>query len=316
MAVFVAARSVAWLFAARAVQGVATGVVLSAASAALLDLHPRGDARRVALVNGVLSFGSLGVGAFVSALLVQWAPAPRVLPFAVVAASLLVLLGLLGVLPEPVARRSGARLRPARPAVPAAIRGPFALAALLAGATFSLTGVYLALGPQLATELLDAHGALAGGAAAAALLVPAALVQIPGRDLPDRTLTAAGGAILTLGGALLALAAGLRDTAPFFASTVLAAVGLGLGVMGALRHFSAVIPPDRRAEVMAAFYVVGYLALSLPAVAAGFAARSLGLADTFALFAVLVVLVAAAVTIGGLRITAERVPSAQWDAGT
>lgn len=40
---FIAARSPAWLFAARGVQGLATGTALSAASAALLDLHPRRD---------------------------------------------------------------------------------------------------------------------------------------------------------------------------------------------------------------------------------------------------------------------------------
>src|SRR5580765_6747232 len=38
---FVLADSAAWLFAARALQGLATGAVLSAGSAALLDLHPR-----------------------------------------------------------------------------------------------------------------------------------------------------------------------------------------------------------------------------------------------------------------------------------
>jgi hypothetical protein len=229
-----------------------------------------------------------------------------VLPFGVVAVTLLALLGLVAALPEPVARRGRPGLRPARPAVPAAIRGPFALAALLAGATFSLAGLYLALGPALATRLLHAHGELAGGAAVAALLVPGALVQIAGRDLPARTLTAGGGAILTVGGALLALAAGLDESAPFFASTVLAAVGIGLGFMGALRHLTAAIPARQRAEVMAAFYVVGYLALSVPAVAAGFAASALGLQDTFALFGAVVVLVAAAVTVGGLRIPHAR----------
>ena len=42
--VFMVAGSVAWLFVARGVQGLATGLALGAASAALLDLHPRRDA--------------------------------------------------------------------------------------------------------------------------------------------------------------------------------------------------------------------------------------------------------------------------------
>src|SRR5262249_24054962 len=38
---FMLADSPAWLFAARGIQGLATGAALGAASAALLDLHPR-----------------------------------------------------------------------------------------------------------------------------------------------------------------------------------------------------------------------------------------------------------------------------------
>ena len=43
---FMVADSVAWLFVARGLQGLATGAALSAASAALLDLHPRRDPAR------------------------------------------------------------------------------------------------------------------------------------------------------------------------------------------------------------------------------------------------------------------------------
>ena len=48
---FLSADSAAWLFVARGLQGVATGGAISAASASLLDLHPRRDAGSVALTN-------------------------------------------------------------------------------------------------------------------------------------------------------------------------------------------------------------------------------------------------------------------------
>src|SRR5579885_2969848 len=41
--VFMVADSTRWLFVARAIQGLATGAAISAASATLLDLHPRRD---------------------------------------------------------------------------------------------------------------------------------------------------------------------------------------------------------------------------------------------------------------------------------
>ena len=54
---------------------------------------------------------------------------------------------------------------------------------------------------------------------------------------------------------------------------------------------------------MSAFYVVGYLSLALPAVAAGIVASAVGLSETFELFSAGVVVVALLVAAGGRRIT-------------
>jgi hypothetical protein len=59
---FMLASSVTWLYVARGLQGVATGLVLGAASAAMLDLHPRRDPAGVGLANGIVSSGGLGLG--------------------------------------------------------------------------------------------------------------------------------------------------------------------------------------------------------------------------------------------------------------
>src|SRR6201996_4156022 len=168
--VFTTASSVIWLFVARAVQGLATGGALGAAGAALIDLHPTANTRTAALVNGVVPLAGLGVGALLSSALVQFLPAPRELPFVVVAAMITLLLGLVAVMPEPVSRQARTRIRPQRPAIPPQTRGPFALAALGVIGSWSIAGVYLALGPALAGQLLQTHGELAGGVAAAALM--------------------------------------------------------------------------------------------------------------------------------------------------
>src|SRR3954454_15162284 len=65
--VFMVADSVVWLFVARGVQGLATGLALGAASAAMLDLHPRRDPAGVGLANGIASAAGLGLGVLVSA---------------------------------------------------------------------------------------------------------------------------------------------------------------------------------------------------------------------------------------------------------
>jgi MFS family permease len=304
MGLFAVARSLAWLFAARALQGVSTGAVLGAAGAALLELHPRADNRQASLVNGSVSNAGIGAGALVSALAVQFLPHPRVLPFVLVIVLTAALIVALRRLPEPVARRSRPRLRPRRPRIPAQTRGPFLLAALGVLASWSIGGVYLALGPQLASALMHTHGQLAGGVAVFALAAPAGLSQFVGRRWADRTLTAGGALALALGMALAAVSVSASSAALFLAASAVTGFGFGLAFMGALHHLSEAIPEDRRGEVMSAFYVVAYLALSLPAIAAGFAAPTLGLGDTFQLFAAAVIVLALAVAAGGLRIEA------------
>src|SRR6478752_5512681 len=115
---FMLASSVAWLFVARGLQGVATGLALGAASAALLDLHPRRDPASAGLTNGVASAAGMGIGVLLSATLVQLAPATRVLPY--VAILILFTIAFLGalVMQEPVEHRSRLTLTPQRPHVP------------------------------------------------------------------------------------------------------------------------------------------------------------------------------------------------------
>jgi MFS family permease len=140
-ALFIAADATWWLFVARGVQGLATGTALSAASAALLDLHPRRDPVSVGLANAVASCAGLGLGVLVSAALVQAGTAPRTLPYL----TLLVLFGtaLAGAywMPEPVRERSAFRLTPQRPGVPAGIGHPFLVASLAVLSAWSIGGL-------------------------------------------------------------------------------------------------------------------------------------------------------------------------------
>src|SRR3954451_2678006 len=144
---FMLADSVAWLFVARGIQGVATGLALGAASAAMLDLHPRRDPSGVGLTNGIVSAGGMGLGVLVSSALVELAPAPRVLPYVVLLILFAVALAGAYAMPEPVAERKRIRLTPQRPGVPAGIRRPFLLAALGVISSWSIGGLVLSLGP-------------------------------------------------------------------------------------------------------------------------------------------------------------------------
>jgi len=294
---FMIADSVVWLFAARAVQGLATGLALGAASAALLDLHPRRHAAGVGLTNGVVSAGGLGLGVLVSAALVELAPAPRVLPY--VALLVLFAIAFAGALrmPEPVARRSPLRLTPQRPSVPRAVRPAFLLAALGVISSWSIGGLFLSLGPQLAAELLQSTNHPVTGVSVFALAGTAAAAQLAfGRSAPWAG-AAAGSVALATGMIAIVVATSAGSASLFLAGSVVGGAGFGVAFLGGLRALSAEIPPEHRGAVMSAFYVVAYASLSLPAILAGVLVTPLGLQPTFEIFGSVIAAIALLVAV-------------------
>jgi MFS family permease len=305
---FMVADSVVWLFAARALQGLATGAALGAASAGLLDLHPRRDPAGVGLTNGVVSAGGMGLGVLVSATFVELLPAPRVLPY--VSLFVLFAIAFVGValMPEPVESRSRLRLTPQRPSVPPAVRRPFVLAALGVISSWSIGGLFLSLGPQLSADLLHTTNHLLAGTSVFALAGSAAVAQLVfGRTAPWFGATV-GSIALSAGMLLIVLASSTDSSALFLVGAVVGGGGFGVAFLGALRALSTAIPAAHRAAVMSAFYIVAYLSISLPAIAAGFAVTPLGLRPTFELFGSVIAGLALVVAFEAWR-TRPRVPA-------
>jgi MFS family permease len=282
--VFMAAGSVGWLFVARALQGLATGLALGAASAAMLDLHPRRDPAAVGLANGVLSAGGLGLGMLASSALVELLPAPRVLPYVLLLVLFAVAFAGALLMPEPVTARARPRLTPQRPSIPPPVRRAFLLAALAVISSWSIGGLFFSLGPQLSANLFGSTDHLVAGVGVFLLAGAASIAQLAfGRSVPWAG--AAGGSVaLALGMLLLVAAVAAGSPALYVAGSLLGGAGFGVAFLGALRALSAVIPPAHRAAVMSAFYVVAYGALSLPAILAGLLVTPLGLETTFELF--------------------------------
>jgi MFS family permease len=298
---YIFADSVAWLFAARAVQGLATGLAISAAGAALVELHPRQDPVDAGLANGVASAGGVGLGVLVSSALIEFLPAPRVVPF-------LVLLGVFAIafvgvwrMPEPVEHRTRPRLTPQRPSVPPAARRPFLLASLGAISAWSIGGLFLSLGPQLTAELFHTTNHLLAGVGVFALSGSAAVAQLAFGRRPSWAGATGGSIALSAGMVLIVLAASSESTPLFLAGAIVGGAGFGVAFLGALRILVGALPAEHRAGVLSAFYIVSYLALSLPAIAAGFVVQSLGLEQTFEIFGSAVSALALIVAFEGWR---------------
>jgi MFS family permease len=303
---YIFAASVVWLFAARAVQGLATGVALGTASAGLLDFHPRRDPEGAGLMNGSVSAAGLGFGALVSAAAVQLLPAPRVVPYALVLALFAVAFAGVLVMPEPVADRARLRLTPQRPRVPAQVRPPFVLAALAVAAAYSIGGLFFALGPQLSAQVFATGNHLVTALSLFLLAGVGSVAQLAyGRRAAWAAVTG-GSVALAAGVGLIALSAAEEAPVPLLIGSVVGGAGFGVAFLGALRNLSAAIPPNHRAGVMSAFFLVAYSALALPAVLAGLVVGQVSLASTFAIFGAAVAALALFVAIQAWRARPRR----------
>jgi MFS family permease len=285
---FMLADSAAWLFVARGVQGLATGAALSAASAALLDLHPRRDPAGVGLANALAAAGGLGLGLLVSSSLVQLGTEPRVLPYAVLFT--LFALAFAGAywMPEPVAERKRLRLTLERPSVPTVVRRQFVLAALAVLSSWSIGALFFSLGPQLAAQLFETTNVIVSGIGIVLLAAAACLAQVLTGVIPAWIGASAGSVALAAGMILIVAAAATDSAAAYLAGSVLGGAGFGAAFLGGLRALVAAIPPQHRASVMSAFYVAAYASLSIPAVIAGVVVTDLGLRTTFEVFGAVV----------------------------
>jgi MFS family permease len=281
---FLLADSATWLFLARGLQGLATGAALSAASASLLDLHPRRDPGAVGLTNATAAAGGIGLGILVSSALVQIGWEPRLLPFIVLFLLFAAAFAGAYLMPEPVSERSRLRLKIERPRVPAVVRRPFVLASLAVLSSWSIGALFFSLGPQLAGHLFSSTNALVDGAGIVALSGAAVLAQLLTSRTAPWLATAAGAVALAAGIGLIAAAAATDSRALYLAGSVIGGAGFGAAFLGGLRALVGSIPAPDRAAVLSAFYVAAYASLSIPAVLAGVTVTYISLTSTFELF--------------------------------
>ena len=100
---------------------------------------------------------------------------------------------------------------------------------------------------------------------------------------------------LIAGVALLGLGLGVSSLGLLVAGAMLAGAGQGLSFRAGLAAVNEASPPERRAEVASSFFVVAYLALSIPVIGEGVLAQAAGLRTGGIVFAGLVAALAAVV---------------------
>ncbi len=298
MVLFSYATDVSHLILARAVQGLCVGASTTTLGAAILD----SDRKRGPLLNSVSAFIGLMVGALGAGLLVTFAPDPFHLVYEVLFAITAVLIVLLWFMPETVSRKRGAlaSLRP-NMRVPVQSRAALLLVTPANVASWALGGFYLSLMPTIVATTMGVSAPWVGGVVVATLMLAGAVSVGVLRQLPSRRLLLIGTVSLSIGVAVSLLGIQQHSSVALFLGTTIAGVGFGSSFAGVLSTVLPTAEAHQRAGLLAAFYVISYLAFSLPALAAGVSVPFVGLAVVAYVYGAVVIVLAIISMIATLR---------------
>ncbi|WP_434572471.1 MFS transporter [Pseudomonas sp. Z3-8] len=302
MLLFINADSVAWLIGARLIQGFATGMATSVLGAALLDF----DRQQGPLITSVAPLLGMACGAMGCGLLAEFAPMPLQLTYWLLLALFLLQAIYLWRLAESVSPQPGA-WRSLRPTlhVPVQARRALWLILPLDLAAWAVGGFYLSLAPSLVRAATGSTSNLIGGALVAVLTLSGALSIYTLRNRAARTMLRLGAGLLVLGLGLVLTAVHTASLPWFFIGTLITGSGFGAGFLGALRSLMPLALPHERAGLMSAFYVLSYLAFSLPSLLAGNLTRIFGLIPTTDGYGAVLIVMAVGALAGLLRQPAQ-----------
>ncbi|MTD55265.1 MFS transporter [Amycolatopsis pithecellobii] len=286
--VLAAARNVWWLFAGRALQGLAVGATQGPAAAALADTHPRSDIGQAALAATLATCIGTAVGPMSVGLLAQYGPAPLQLSYLVELALLVAALaGLFAGFPA-AKKTHGRRVTISWPSVPANIRPAFLRAGGSAVLAWVVAALFLALAPSLLRTYLHTDNSVVSGGVQALMLTCSALAQLGGRRRQSRPLQMFGLVLLVAGLGILAGAASATSAVLCALAAAVAGAGHGLVFSGAAREVGALAPSDRRGNIMSMFFLAIYLGVTVAVLGVGALSSGVGLILAVQLFSLAV----------------------------
>lgn len=290
-AVFLAADSVLVLLIGRVLSGISAGIFTGTATAAIIEAAPESWRTRAAAVATVANIGGLGLGPLVAGVLVQYAPAPLKLGFIVHIVLIVFAIGAVLLAPE-TSERDG-RIGLQRLSVPPQTRAIFITAATAAFAGFAVMGLFTAVAPSFLKSVIGISNHAAAGAIVSVLFATSTVAQLAaGRIQPARAV-AIGCVALGVGMLMLAGSLHLSSLPGLIASAVVAGAGQGISFGRGLAAVAEQTPPERRAEVSSTYFVVAYVAISLPVIGEGLAAQHWGLRTAGVSFAIAVAVLSA-----------------------
>lgn len=285
-AVFLVADSVLVLLVGRVLSGLSAGLFTGTGTAAIIEAAPQSWRDRAPAVATVANIGGLGLGPVLAGVLAQYAPSPLHLTFVVhIVLAALATIAVL-IVPETSSRTGSIGFQ--RLSVPPEVRLVFITAALAAFAGFSVTGLFTSVAPSFLATVVGIDNHALAGVIAGSIFAASAVAQIAATRMQPARAVAIGCAILAAGMAILVVALVFSSLVGLIAAAVVSGIGQGISFSRGLAAVAERTPAQRRAEVSSTYFVVAYIAISVPVISEGFAAQALGLRPSGIVFAAVV----------------------------
>ncbi|WP_319435707.1 MFS transporter [Mycobacterium sp. RTGN5] len=281
--VFLIADSVPLLLVGRVLSGLSAGLFTGTATAAVIEAAPPSWRDRAPAMATIANIGGLGAGPVLAGILAQYAPDPLQLTF-IVHIALVALVAIAVFLVPETASRTG-KLGLQRLSVPPEVRPVFIVAALAAFAGFAVTGLFTSVAPSMLTNIIGIGNHALAGLMAGSIFGASAIAQIAGSRIAPQRAVALGCAILAVGMGVLVVALHYSSLAGLIAAAVVSGIGQGISFSRGLAAVAERTPAQRRAEVSSTYFVVAYVAISIPVIGEGFAAQAWGLRTGGTVFA-------------------------------
>ncbi len=254
----------------RLLLGLACGLASSAIAAYVVESAPEALRWLAAVILANAPMVGLTLGALVSGALVEYAPYPRVLCYAVILCGLAACGVLVALCKETVARTPGlvASFRPLF-ALPHADRRTYPVAACTFVATWALGGFYQAFGPSIAASQFGEQNAFTGALVFSSYLLPSALGgPLTARFAPS-LVQRVGMAAYTLAVAGLLVSIRASALSMFLLMGALAGMFQGAVLTGSIRTLLEGVTPQGRAGILSLIYATSYAGAAIPSFLAG-----------------------------------------------
>ncbi|EJJ28818.1 MFS transporter [Rhizobium sp. CF142] len=267
--IFALAPNVDWIFIGRAFMGVGVGLAAGPSAAAVVEFSAPGRTAQAASATAAAqAFGMIGA-ALVGGALIEYAPLPTRLNFAVLVAVLAALMVATWMLPNHTASRPAGRWWPRVPAIPNGLFATFVTATAAVTASYVLGAMTLSLGAQVARDVIASQNALVNGGTIALFAISSAIATVPARGAKPSRVMLAGSAIAIISSGLLALAAVLHSLVFYTVAQIGSGMAYSLLLLGGLSLINATAPVTHRGATLSALFLVAYLAQAVVALLLG-----------------------------------------------